>query len=49
MAVKNKKGGALMLIAIVILILIVIGLWYYPHFTKDAVTGAVTKVKNLVP
>lgn len=45
----DKKGGALMVVAVVILILLVIGLWYYPHFTKDTVTGAVGKVRNLVP
>lgn len=44
----GKKGGALMTIAVVILILIAIGLWLYPNFTKDVVTGAVTKVKSLV-
>ncbi len=45
----DKKGGALMVIAVVILILLVVGLWLYPHATKDAVTGAVTKVKKLIP
>ena len=45
----NKKGGALMVIAVVVLILIAVGLWYYPNFTKDMVSGAVTKVKHAVP
>jgi len=45
----NKKGSAWMVIAVVVLILLVVGLWYYPHATKDTVTGAVGKVKNLVP
>lgn len=45
----SKKGGALMTIAVVILILIVIGLWLYPNFTKDAVTGAFTKIKKMIP
>ena len=45
----NRKGGALMTIAVVILILIVIGLWLYPNFTKDIVSGAFTKVKKLIP
>jgi hypothetical protein len=45
----NKKGGALMVIAVVVLILVAVGLWFYPHFTKDIVTGAFTKVKKLVP
>jgi len=44
----SKKGGALMTIAAVILILIVIGLWLYPNFTKDVVSGAFTKVKSLI-
>lgn len=45
----NKKGGALMVIAVVILILIAIGLWFYPSFTKDIVSGAFTKVKKMIP
>lgn len=45
----SKKGGALMTIAVVVLILIAIGLWLYPNFTKDIVTGAFTKVKKMVP
>jgi hypothetical protein len=44
----SKKGGALMTIAVVVLILIAIGLWLYPNFTKDIVTGAFTKVKSLM-
>jgi flagellar basal body-associated protein FliL len=44
-----KKGSALIVIAIVVLVLLVVGLWLYPNFTKDAVTGAVTKVKKLIP
>jgi competence protein ComGC len=45
----NKKGSALMVILLVILILLVIGLWFYPNFTKDAVTGAITKVRKIIP
>lgn len=45
----SKKGGALMTLAVVILILIAIGLWLYPNFTKDVVSGAFTKIKKLVP
>ncbi|MEM2873905.1 MAG: hypothetical protein QW063_00395 [Candidatus Nanoarchaeia archaeon] len=45
----NKKGNALLIIAVVILILLVVGLWYYPHLTKDLVSGAVSRVRNLIP
>jgi len=45
----SKKGGALMTIAVVVLILIAIGLWLYPNFTKDVVSGAFTKIKKMVP
>jgi len=31
----------------ILLILIIIGLWFFPHLTKALVTGAVAAAKNL--
>lgn len=44
-----EKGNALTVLIIVILILLVVGLWFYADATKDLVSGAVSKAKDLVP
>ena len=47
--VMDKKGSFILTILVVILILLVVGLWYYADFTKDVVTGAISRGKDLVP
>lgn len=44
-----KKGNILLTLAVVVLILVVIGLWFYPQMTKGMVGDAVAKVKSYVP
>jgi|GEM_PF-3986432 len=45
----NSKGSALTVLIIVILILLVIGLWFYADTTKELVSGAFDKAKDLAP
>ena len=44
-----RKGNTILIIAIVVLILIAIGLWYAPTLTKHLVSGAASKAKDFVP
>ncbi|MCX6774834.1 MAG: hypothetical protein NTY99_01945 [DPANN group archaeon] len=44
-----KKGNMLLTLAVVVLVLLVIGLWFYPQLTKGMVGGAVAKAKSVIP
>lgn len=43
-----ERGQAWLTVLVVILILLAIGLWFYPGVTKDFVTGAATTVKKKI-
>ena len=44
-----KKGNTMLIIAVVVLVLLVVGLWFYPQMTKGMVGNAVAKAKSYVP
>jgi hypothetical protein len=44
-----KKGNTMLIIAVVVLILLVVGLWLYPTMTKGMVGSAVAKAKSVIP
>lgn len=44
-----KKGNTLLILAVVVLVLVAIGLWFYPSLTKGMVGNAVAKAKSIIP
>jgi hypothetical protein len=45
----NKKGSFLLTLIVIVLILIVVGLWFYPTITKHFVGAAVDKGTSIIP